>query len=115
MIFLYAIFVFVCVLLMLSVLLQSGKGEGLSGTFGGSAQFMGGRAAATFLTKTTTGLAVVFMVLSIILSMLTASSSGPVRQTEAQQRMMQPPQTEAVPSPGQARTAPAQTVPGGAE
>ena len=115
MIFLYTIFVITCALLMLSILLQSGKGEGLSGTFGGSAQFMGGRAAATFLTKTTAALAALFMLLSIILSTLTSSSSGPVKQTEAQQRMMQTPQTEVAPTPGQSESAPAQTVPGGAE
>lgn len=115
MIFLYLIFIIVCVLLMLSVLLQSGKGEGLSGTFGGSAQFMGGRAAATFLTKTTTALATVFMLLSILLSVLTSTSSSLRSRTEAQERMMQTPRTEAVPTQGQGQTTPAQTVPGGAE
>jgi preprotein translocase subunit SecG len=116
MIFLYSIFVIVCVLLMLSVLLQSGKGEGLSGTFGGSAQFMGGRAAATFLTKTTAALATVFMLLSILLSVLTSTSLSLRSRTEAQERMMKtPPQTEAVPTPGQGQTTPAQAVPGGAE
>ncbi len=115
MIFLYVIFVIVCVLLMLSVLLQSGKGEGLSGTFGGSAQFMGGRAATTFLTKMTTALATVFMLLSILLSVLTSRAPSLRQRTEAQERMMQTPQAQVAPPSGSSQAAPAQTVPGGAE
>ena len=80
MIFLYILFILVCVLLMVSILLQSGKGEGLSGTFGGSGQYLGGRAAATFLTRTTTGLAAAFMLLSIVIAIL--SSSGPSREVD---------------------------------
>jgi preprotein translocase subunit SecG len=124
MIFLDAIFVMVCGLLMLSVLLQSGKGEGLSGTFGGSAQFMGGRAAATFLTKATTSLAAAFMVLCIVLSVLSSSRRASAGRTEAQRRMMQTPAAQVAPTPGTSQPAPAQgtaqpapakTVPGGAE
>ena len=68
--FLIIIFVLTCALLMVSILLQSGKGEGLSGTFGGTGQFMGGRAATTFLTKATTILATVFMLLCIIIGVV---------------------------------------------
>jgi len=114
MIFLNVIFILICGLLMLSVLLQSGKGEGLSGTFGGSSQFMGGRAAATFLTKTTTALAAIFMVMCIVLSMLNSrATTAPQGQTEAQ-RMMQtaPAQVEPTQQQGQNQAPPAQTPSG---
>lgn len=71
------IHVVVCVALMVSILLQSGKGGGLAGAFGaGSSQTLfGGRGAATFLSRATTVLAVVFFVTSLTLG-LQASRSG---------------------------------------
>ena len=59
--------VIVCLALVLVVLMQSSKGEGLAGSaFGGggggmSGAVFGGRGAATFLSKATTYLAVLFM------------------------------------------------------
>lgn len=72
------IFVPVCVLLILMVLLQAGKGGGLSGAFGGmgTAQpFLGARGTVDFLSKLTIYLAIGFMALSLILSV----SYGPSR------------------------------------
>ena len=54
--------------------MQSSKGEGLAGAFGGSGitgAVFGGRGAATFLSKATTALAVAFFVSSIGLSFIT--------------------------------------------
>jgi len=61
----------VCICLMASILLQSGKGGGLAGTFGaGSSQTLfGGRGAATFLSRATTTLAVIFFVTSLTLGL----------------------------------------------
>ncbi|MEW6412615.1 MAG: preprotein translocase subunit SecG [Candidatus Zixiibacteriota bacterium] len=59
--------VITCIALVLVVLLQSSKGEGLAGSaFGGGGGGMagavfGGRGAATFLSKATTVLAILFM------------------------------------------------------
>lgn len=67
--------VLVAILLILSILMQSSKGDALSGTFGStgtSGALFGGRGAATFLSKVTTILAVSFMVISIIISLLSA-------------------------------------------
>ena len=53
--------VFICIALVLSVLLQSAKGEGLAGAFGGTSltgTVFGGRGAASFLSRATTVLAV---------------------------------------------------------
>ena len=67
----------VCICLMASILLQSGKGGGLAGTFGaGSSQTLfGGRGAATFLSRATTTLAVIFFITSLTLG-LNASRSA---------------------------------------
>jgi preprotein translocase subunit SecG len=65
--------VLVCIILVLVVLLQSGKGADLAGAFGGGATqtAFGSRGPASFLSKMTTVAAVVFMLTSISLSMIT--------------------------------------------
>ena len=64
------LFVPLCVVLTLVILLQDSKGEGLSSSAFGGAEMqsvLGGRGAATFLSKMTTWLAVGFMVISLVL------------------------------------------------
>lgn len=65
------LFLPVCLLLILIVLLQAGKGGGLAGAFGGAGgqTFLGARGAADFLGKLTIYLAIAFMFLSLILSL----------------------------------------------
>ncbi|MDZ7861014.1 MAG: preprotein translocase subunit SecG [Candidatus Krumholzibacteriota bacterium] len=72
------IHVIACVLLIIVVLMQSSKGGGLSGAFGGmgSQAVMGGRETASFLSKATTYLAVIFMVTSLSLAFLSAGRGG---------------------------------------
>jgi preprotein translocase subunit SecG len=67
-----AIHVIVCIILVLVVLLQSGKGADLAGAFGGGATqtAFGSRGPASFLSKMTTVSAVVFMITSLALSMV---------------------------------------------
>jgi preprotein translocase subunit SecG len=73
--------VFVCLVLILVVLLQSSKGSGLAGAFGGAGgqTMFGGQETATFLSRLTTYLAILFMVLSLLLAFMSArrGSSGP--------------------------------------
>jgi preprotein translocase subunit SecG len=74
--------VFVCLVLILVVLLQSSKGSGLAGAFGGAGggqTMFGGQETATFLSRLTTYLAVLFMVLSLLLAFMSArrTASGP--------------------------------------
>ena len=60
-------------LLILAVLLQSGKGAGLAASLGGglsSASVLGGRTAATFLSKTTSILATAFLASCMLQSVL---------------------------------------------
>jgi preprotein translocase subunit SecG len=64
--------------LILIVLLQSGKGADIGAAFGGgsSQTVFGGRGAATFLSKATTVLAILFMVMSIALTLLASQQGG---------------------------------------
>lgn len=74
------LFVIVSVLLTLAILMQSSKGDSLSGTFGsfgGSSALFGGRGAVTFLSKVTTWFAIAFMVISIMISFLSTPKSEP--------------------------------------
>lgn len=76
--FLIIIHVVVCAGLIIVVLMQSAKGDGLAGAFGGGAfsgAVFGGRGAATFLSKATTVLAILFMISCIG---LTIASRGRV-------------------------------------
>jgi preprotein translocase subunit SecG len=70
----------VAVALIAFVLLQTGKGAGLSGVFGagGAAteSFFGGRGPGTFLTKLTTVSAIVFMLTSLVLAKLSSVPKG---------------------------------------
>ena len=67
-----ALHVMVAVVLVLAVLLQSARGADLAGAFGGmgSQTAFGPRGTATFLSKATVVLAVVFMLTSITLAIL---------------------------------------------
>jgi len=68
--FLMAIEVLVSILLVLVVLMQSSKGGGLAGTFGGGQMGMvfGVRRTADFLTRATQILATTFIVLSLVIN-----------------------------------------------
>ena len=70
-------YVIVCVSLIVIVLLQSGKGGGLAGVFGsgGGSQAIFGARTGDVMTKTTTALAILFMVLSLVLAILSGNRS----------------------------------------
>src|SRR5439155_23979099 len=67
-----ALHVLVCLILILVVLLQSSKGADLAGAFGGSSTqtAFGSRGPASFLSKTTTVSAVIFMGTCLALSLM---------------------------------------------
>ena len=75
---LVVIHVIVCLFLIGVVLLQQGKSADLAGAFGGqgSQTAFGPRGAANLLTKLTTYGAILFMVISISLTVMLARSSG---------------------------------------
>jgi preprotein translocase subunit SecG len=100
---LIALFVITCIVLIISVLLQSGKGGGLAGAFGGGAMsqaVFGGRGAATFLSKLTTVAAMAYFVLAVLIAVIakpTVQTAAPksVVEEEVQKSMeTQPAQTD---------------------
>lgn len=69
--------VVVCLILVGVVLLQTGKGADMGAAFGGSSQtIFGSRGATTFLSKLTVSAAVIFMVTSLTLSVLSRERSS---------------------------------------
>jgi preprotein translocase subunit SecG len=113
---LVAFHVLVCAVLLLVVLLQSGRAADLAGAFGGggSQTAFGPRGTATFLSKATSFLAVVFMVTSLALAIFasaarTTSVAGEGTQP-AQQEQTQPQAPAEEGQPAQ-QPAPAQNPP----
>jgi preprotein translocase subunit SecG len=76
--FLVVVHVIVCLFLIGIVLLQQGKSADLAGAFGGqgSQTAFGPRGAANLFTKLTTWATVIFMVVSLSLTILMARNSG---------------------------------------
>ena len=101
--------VLLCLLLIVVVLLQSGKAADLAGAFGGagSQTAFGPRGAATWLSRATTWCAVMFMLTSMALT-LRQSTQGP-RGTSILERTQQP--APATPAPFGAPTQPVQGQP----
>lgn len=61
----------VCLFLIFIILIQSSKGAEMGAAFGGSSQTLfGSRGAATFMNKLTTSAAIVFMITSLLLAVL---------------------------------------------
>lgn len=98
MILLTIVHVFICLLLVLVVLLQSGKGGGLATSVAGglsSASFLGGRTASNFLTKATTVLATAFF-LSCLVQFISYDTETE-EASSATERMLQQQATAPVP------------------
>lgn len=122
--FLVFVHLVVSIALIVAVLLQSGKGGGLAGTFGGSGVtggVFGGRGAAPFLVKATTIFAVLFMLSAISLNFVTPthrSSSvlertGRGTQTTGSAPAVTDKMPAAAPSENTQSSAPAQSAPEG--
>jgi preprotein translocase subunit SecG len=78
--FLTILHVLVCFILVLVVLLQTGKGASLGAAFGGAASqtLFGSRGAASFLSKITTVAAIIFMLTSLGLAVISAKKSSSI-------------------------------------
>src|SRR5277367_2697034 len=77
--------IIVCLILIVVVLIQSGKGGDIGAAFSGSSQTaFGPRGAATWASRATTAAAVIFMITSISLAVLQsrqAKAGGSVMDT----------------------------------
>lgn len=71
-----SIHLIVCFLMIASILLQAGKGAEIGASFGGSSQTVfGSRGPGTFLSKVTVGTAIVFMLSSLSLAVLSREAN----------------------------------------
>jgi preprotein translocase subunit SecG len=103
------LFLIVCIIMTITILLQSSKGGGLAGAFGGASMgaVFGGRGTATFLSKFTTWLAVLYLLIALGLSKLyssgTSGSSDSIisqKREEIQQSLLPPPVDTSIPAVG---------------
>ena len=91
----------VCFLMIAAILLQAGKGAEIGAAFGGSSQTVfGSRGPGTFLSKVTVGAAIIFMLTSLTLALLSrqehvASSVFDVPATSGEATSSAPENTEA--------------------
>ena len=91
----------VCFLMIAAILLQAGKGAEIGAAFGGSSQTVfGSRGPGTFLSKVTVGAAIIFMLTSLTLALLSrqehvASSVFDVPVTSGEATSSAPESTEA--------------------
>jgi preprotein translocase subunit SecG len=115
-----AIHVLSCLFLIVVVLLQTGKGADMGAVFGGGSQTLfGSSGAGNFLTKLTTGTAILFMVTSLILtygsarlpsSRLLEHLPAPVAESPTE-TVPAPPAEAQVPAAGDQPSAPAPDAP----
>jgi preprotein translocase subunit SecG len=94
---LLVVYLIISLALVGMILIQQGKGADMGSSFGAgaSATVFGSSGAGNFMTKTTTILATVFFVLSIILGNLTA---GQIKKTDEWENLSAPVATEGAPT-----------------
>lgn len=85
------LFVLVSFSMIIVILLQAGKGQGLAGAFGGpgAGAVFGGRGAATFLSKSTGILATLYICLCLLIGYVYKSESEVQRESLIQQETQQ--------------------------
>jgi preprotein translocase subunit SecG len=88
--------ILICVILVLVVLLQRGEAADLAGAFGGggSQTAFGPRGAATFLSKLTTISAILFMLTSLGLAIISVSRQESVVKKEEKAPITAPEKSE---------------------
>ena len=113
-----AFFVLNCLVLIIVVLLQSGKAADLAGAFGGagSQTAFGPRGAATVLSQATTWCAVMFMVCAMALALRSDRSAGQgnsviYNTTKPTSKPTSAPNPEKTPAPAPATQPPASSNP----
>ncbi len=88
--FLVTLFVILSFLMIVLILLQAGKGQGLAGAIGGGMagqSMFGGRGAADFLTKATTYLATAYMALALGIGLFYKVEAEDAQQSLIQKKM----------------------------
>ncbi len=106
------IHVIVCIILVLTVLLQQGKGAEVGAVFGSSEAMFGSAGPASALNKLTTVVAIIFMITSLALTYLAAHKKGDsVMEDVKVQAPAVPAATQSIPGAVPAEEIPAEAVP----
>jgi preprotein translocase subunit SecG len=110
--------IIVCVLLIIVILMQSSKGGGLAGSFGGGnmGAVFGVRRTADFLSKITTVLAVLFVIITLMINFFFLPGKSQGTESVIQSGTMEqlptvpqaPAQRQSAPASGQQQQAPKQ-------
>jgi preprotein translocase subunit SecG len=94
--FVIAIHILVCLVLVIVVLFQQPQKGGITSVFGGGESVFGGGGAAPFMTRLTTGLAILFMITSLTLVLLSSRKARPARANTSQPTQTAPAPTQPV-------------------
>lgn len=101
------IHIIVCIVLIAVVLLQSGKGAEIGAAFGGSSQTLfGSRGAATFLSKVTTVVAIIFMLTSLALAIIQTRSTTIIKEDAVPAEQKVPTQQKIPQQPSESQQTP---------
>jgi preprotein translocase subunit SecG len=110
-VFITIVHIIVCVVLIMVVLLQTGKGAEMGAAFGGATQTVfGSSGPAGFLSKLTTAVAVIFMITTLTLCYLIGRLPVPTimeKKVEQQAEEAEPTAAEQAPAPVQQEAQPA--------
>jgi preprotein translocase subunit SecG len=110
-IFITILHIVVCIVLVLVVLLQAGKGAAMGAAFGGSSQTVfGSSGPGTFLSKMTTAVAAIFMLTALSLSYFSVHRQPTLMDKAVPQTQEQTATPAAAPAAGTGEQKP-QTVP----
>lgn len=88
--FLVILFILISFAMVVVILLQAGKGQGLAGSIGGgmgSSSIFGGRGAADFLSKVTTWIAAMYIIFAVLIGMIYKSEAENAQKSLIQKRM----------------------------
>ena len=100
--------ILVCIAMIVIVLLQSGKGAEMGASFGtgGSQSVFGASGGTTFMSKLTTGAAIIFMLTSLTLAYESSNaSSSSIMSSRAAQKAAPAKSAAPAATPGQPQTA----------
>jgi preprotein translocase subunit SecG len=97
--FLIIVFILLSFSMVIIILLQAGKGQGLAGSIGGGmggGSIFGGRGAADFLSKATSWIAALYMIFAILIGMLYKSEAEEAQRSLIEKRVEE---QDAIPVP----------------
>jgi len=98
--FLIIIFILLSFSMVVVILLQAGKGQGLAGSIGGGlggGAIFGGRGAADFLSKATSWIAALYLIFAIVIGIIYKSEAESAQKSLIEKRMEQE-EAQTVPS-----------------